>query len=156
MANYTTIKGGTCGGIRTHTTLLLRQLPLPLGYASILVLETGLEPVLPYGKRILSPLRLPVPPFQVVSCQELASCCRVSQTRVLLHELATGGGPEWERSTASGFSVPCTTTNYTTDPFCLHSHEWYWHFATQRGIGNSNSLEALHLTEEHLHAMQGF
>ena len=26
------------------------------------------------------------------------------------------GGSEWERSTASGFSVPCTTTNYTTDP----------------------------------------
>ena len=26
------------------------------------------------------------------------------------------GGSEWERSTASGFSVLCTTTNYTTDP----------------------------------------
>ena len=57
----------------------------------------GLEPILPYGKRILSPLRLPIPPFQVVSCQELASCLPVSQTGVLLHKLATGGGREGVR-----------------------------------------------------------
>ena len=35
VANYTIIKGGTSGGIRTHTLLFLRQLPLPLGYTSI-------------------------------------------------------------------------------------------------------------------------
>lgn len=53
----------------------------------------------------------------MVSSEELASSFWESQSQVLLHKLATGGGPEWERSTASGFSVPCTTTNYTTDPF---------------------------------------
>lgn len=29
------------------------------------------------------------------------------------HEI---GGSEWVRTTALGFSVPCTTTIYTTDP----------------------------------------
>ena len=36
MAKYTIIKGGTSDGIRTHTLLFLRQLPLPLGYTGII------------------------------------------------------------------------------------------------------------------------
>ena len=35
VANYTTIKGGTGHGIRTHTWTILSRLPLPLGYSGI-------------------------------------------------------------------------------------------------------------------------
>ena len=114
--NFEPCHRGAFGEIRTHTALLLRQSPLPVGLQ------------------------------EVVSCQELASCCRVSQTRVLLYELATGGGPKWVRTTAAGFSVRSTTTIYTIDPFaCIHVN-----FYETRG----NRIVSPP-PEEHLHAMQG-
>ena len=57
----------------------------------------GLEPILPYGKRILSPLRLPIPPFQVVSQPEIESGSTASQAAELTIVLLTGGGREGVR-----------------------------------------------------------
>ena len=55
-----------------------------------LVLETGLEPVLPYGKRILSPLRLPIPPFQVVRQLGVEPRSLESQSSILAVVLLRG------------------------------------------------------------------